>query len=647
MSPGALGDPPFALCVGDRLRVAGTPVAWDGPGAMDALDRGVRRGGPLELTASVEVGDRVLTVRCSLRNLGDRVLIVDTLLPVVVDLDGTVAGIDTFTSSWGLEFEPEQLEPGEAHHLHVDSGRSSHGRWPWLSCAMTTGTGERTVLVAPHWSGNWEMAVEPRGSQDSAETVWSVAVGLHPPEAEVGLEPGQDLDLPACTVAWGSDRTTATHALVTSTLSRAPRTAPLLTEWNHWWPYEDTGISEQVFLDNAEVAAELGLDVAVLDAGWFGAPAADSDWQQQRGDWHRVNTTRFPGGLTWLAEQTRARGIGFGIWIEAEAVGELAHVLRDRPELMATRRSGGGEPESLGYVCLGSPAGREHVAATVADLVEGTGAAWVKWDFNLNPGLGCDRDDHGHRAGEGLLRHYWGLYAVLDDLRRRFPETVLEACSSGGLRIDAGLAEHVDGFFLSDPDWTEHHLTCLWGASHLLPPRQILHWPQSEWRSDHRFQKIDYSGSLLTLEQFDASIQAAMLHRFGLSIRLTAIRPDLRARLAHHVNVWKTRVRPLLTDGILVPLNGQPLREERGNRQPAFQLSSADRHVVAAFRLPPTGSWLPVVPRDVSADATYEVSVLDPGGGTRVVAGRDLLGAGVPLPAPARRSTLVTLDRCG
>ena len=98
-----------------------------------------------------------------------------------------------------------------------------------------------------------------------------------------------------------------------------------------------------------------------------------------------------------------------------------------------------------------------------------------------------------------MLRHYLGLYAIMDELRSDHPDLVLEACSSGGLRIDAGLAAHVDAFFLSDPDWTEHHLTCLWGAAQLLPPRQLLHWPQSEWRGEHRFQKVDYSGTLITI----------------------------------------------------------------------------------------------------------------------------------------------------
>ena len=351
----------------------------------------------------------------------------------------------------------------------------------------------------------------------------------------------------------------------------------------------------------------------MLDAGWFGRPEASSDWVAERGDWHRVNTARFPHGLSWLADQTRRAGIDFGIWIEAEAIGPGATVAAEHPEIVARDDSGAGDDSgALGYVCLGSPAGRDHVHDHVARLIAETGARWIKWDFNLDPGSGCRRTDHGHGAADGLLRHYLGLYAVLDRLRSAHPDTVFEACSSGGLRIDAGLAAHVDGFFLSDPDWTEHHLTCLWGASRLLPPRQLLHWPQSEWRGEHRFQKVDYSGTLITTAAFDTKIRAAMLHRFGLSVRLTQLRPDLRERLRHHLRIYERSVRPLLVDGLLRPLTDQPLREERGHRQPAFQLSSSDDHVVAAFLLPPQWDWTPIVPTGLEPSPSTRCGIWTP-----------------------------------
>ncbi|MBA8795377.1 alpha-galactosidase [Friedmanniella endophytica] len=542
----------------------------------------------------------------------------------VVQLPGLVRLVG-FASSWGMEFQPLPVPTGTAAVVETTAGRSSNQAMPWLFAELADGWYAITV----HWSGNWRFSLDGQ----------RLHVGLRPEGQTTTVGDGPLPTLPAVSVGWGADRPAAAAALVRHLAASGP-TAPLLTEWNHWWPYEDAEITEDVFLANAAVAADLGLEVAVLDAGWFGRSDAGSDWVGQRGDWDLVNTARFPHGLAWLADRTREHGIDFGIWIEAEAVGPEATVAARRPELLA--RGAAGEP--LGYVCLGSPAGQEHVRRSVSGLIEATGARWIKWDFNLDPGDGCARDDHGHGPGDGLLSHYRGLYAVLDALRSAHPGTLFEACSSGGLRIDAGLAEHVHAFFLSDPDWTEHALTCLWGAAQQLPPRQLLHWPQSEWRGEHRFQKVDYSGTLLTVDRFDTMIRAAMLHRFGISVRLTEMRADLRARLRHHLGVYDRHLRPLLADGVLVPLGEQPLHAEQGWRQPAFQLTSGRQHVVAGFRLPPTGSWLPLHPRGLDPDARYEVRDLGDESVT-VRTGRELSAEGLTA-ADTATSVLWSLSPC-
>ena len=544
-----------------------------------------------------------------------------------------VQALSGFTSSWGLEFEPRSMAVDEPVAWEVTSGRSSNGALPWLAAETDMGV----VVITVHWSGNWRFVITP-GSDGT-----QIAVGLHPDGQRVILAEDERLRLPEVSVAVGETDADAAAALASLLSGQAPPSAAgLLTEWNHWWPYEDAEIDEATFLAEASVAAELGLEVAVLDAGWFGRPEASSDWVAERGDWHRVNTARFPHGLARLAEETRRRGIAFGIWIEAEAIGPGAAVSAEHPEIVARTDDG-----PLGYVCLGSPAGQTHVHDHVARVIDETGARWIKWDFNLDPGSGCRRADHGHTADDGLLRHYLGLYAVLDRLHAAHPDTVFEACSSGGLRIDAGLAAHVDGFFLSDPDWTEHHLTCLWGAARLLPPRQLLHWPQSEWRGEHRFQKVDYSGTLLTLGQFDTKIRAAMLHRFGISIRLTQLRSDLRERLRHHLRVYERSVRPLLTDGILRPLTDQPLREERGHRQPAYQLTSGDDHVVAAFLLPPQWGWRPVLPTGLDPSVDYQVRDLDTDQRVAVGTGLELMSEGLPVPTGSTTSVWWSIRSTG
>src|SRR5690606_25062592 len=107
-----------------------------------------------------------------------------------------------------------------------------------------------------------------------------------------------------------------------------------------------------------------------------------------------------PSGIRALSDYTRARGMKFGLWCEIEAIGKSARLAEARPELVATR---GGE--RLGYVCMGSPAGQEWAFQTLDRLIREHGCDWIKLDFNLDPGAGCDRTDHGHGAGDGLYAH--------------------------------------------------------------------------------------------------------------------------------------------------------------------------------------------------------------------------------------------------
>ncbi len=540
------------------------------------------------------------------------------------------------TSAWGQEFEPVTLDLAQTVELSSVTGRSSHGWHPW--CALER-PGGGAVVVAPAWSGNWRIRVQigPDGRTGT------VTAGISPWRFTRSIAPGDSFSVPDVVLATGATVDDASAALVDAVRRWSPRTVAsdaIPVEWNHWWPYEDRGISADVFLANAEVAKQLGFEICVLDAGWFGEPKPDSDWGQLRGDWGLDNTARFPGGIAGLAQQVRELGIQFGIWCEIEAVGAGARIRAERPDLMARRDDDPpqrpidpDDPGWLGYLCLGSPAGRTHVADVLDGLVERTRCTWIKLDFNLDPGAGCSRTDHGHGVGDGLVEHYVGLYEVLDDFRRRHPEVILEACSSGGLRIDLGLARHVHCFFLSDPDWAEHHLQTVWGASLMLPPSAILHWSSSEWRGVHPQQTFDVTDRGLTVEEFDAAVRGAMVHRFGLSIRLTELPTHLRSRLAEHVRTYQEVVRPFVVDGLLHRLTGMPRRDGRGERQPAFQLElpAGDRHLVAVFRLP--GAADPprhVVPR-VRADAEYVVRALGEPGGPEIRTGADLLTAGLPV----------------
>lgn len=585
-------------------------------------------------------GQDVWELTLRLRNDADRPVTITRADPCALSLESDVGHWRTswYRSAWGDECRPEHGTTRHDSMLEVRAGRSSHGMIPWLG--LEAEHGDRALVVAPAWSGNWHITALSGGR---------ITAGVSPWQFAVTLQPGDEFSAPSVVVAAGTSLVDASIGLQRAVreewMPRTPFTDGIPVEWNHWWPYEDQEVTEDVIAENARMAAGLGIEIATVDAGWFGAADAASDWQEQRGDWASVNSERFPGGLKVLGDRIRAVGPEAGVWIEAEAVGRSSRLRAERPELLALAVDGRrhdpsyrlmtvsldpDDPTFLGYVCLGSAAGREHVRESMSRLVTETGARWIKLDFNIDPDAGCTRTDHGHGPGDGLLRHVEGLYQVLDEFRARHPGVMLEACSSGGLRIDLGLARHVHGFFLSDPDYTEHHLEVLFGASRLLPPLGILHWSQSQWRGDYPQQQLDWAQ--LPADDFDTMLRAAMLHRFGVSLRLPELRTDLTERLAEHVALFRRTLAPLVRDGVLRPLTESPIRGGLGERAPALQLTDegSDVHVVGQFVL--SGGTRPaaVRPHGLSPRRTYAVTDLA-SGETSMAAGAALMDDGVPL----------------
>ena len=528
---------------------------------------------------------------------------------------------DWFSSHWGDEFYPcGATVADEPLHLEVRVGRSSKIVHPWL-CLSSPEHG--AVIVSPAWSGNWAMDVTP-----TADGGIAVTGGINPWKFFRTVTAVKPFVAPEVFVAWGTDRFAAGSALATA-VGRwvTPKSAwsqfqPM--EWNHWWPYEDAEIDHATFVENAQIAARLGFDVSTCDAGWFGRPDAATFWEKERGDWDHENTERFPGGLTGLADAVRAAGTEFGVWIEAEAIGVDARLNTERPDIIARRDDDlpappqempdPSNPAWLGYVCLGSPAGRDHIRQVLDRLIARTDCRWIKWDFNLDPGAGCSRTDHGHDAGDGLYEHYQGLYSILDEYRAKHPNIIWEACSSGGLRIDLGLAARFHAMFLADPDWTEFHLQLLWAAAQMLPAASILHFSESQWRTFHGSQHLD--PATLDIPTFDQAMHAVALHRHAVSYKLPELSPELQERLAGHVATYKQHIAPLVARGAVVrPLTPQPMRDGGGERFPAFQLDAeaSGPVVIAAIRMHGAPEQTVIRAVGLDPDTAYAVHALSPG----------------------------------
>lgn len=177
-------------------------------------------------------------------------------------------------------------------------------------------------------------------------------------------------------------------------------------------------------------AAEAGCKYYCVDAGWY----SDGPWWDGVGEW-LPSKARFPGGLTEVLDAIRAHGMIPGLWLELEVMGincPLADKLPDdwffqRCGKRITRRS----RYQLDYA---NPEVRAYADGIIKRLVEEYGVGYIKMDYNINAGVGTDRDCC--TCGEGLLRHTRAYQAWLDDVFARYPELVIENCSSGGMRME-------------------------------------------------------------------------------------------------------------------------------------------------------------------------------------------------------------------
>ncbi len=305
-------------------------------------------------------GTTVVEMWPVVRNGGTRPVSVERLDSLVIDLPPNNYGLRSFSCAGSCtEFAPARRQLSGPHRLESLSGRSSHGDHPWFGVQAADG---RHLIGMVAWSGNWVMRFDPVDSRG-----YRISGGLHDQGFRKDLQPGEELVGPRVVLALGQDDLFATAATVAD-IGRAHWYPPVdadfpPTEWNHWWPYVDH-LDEATFRANVDAAADLGLELCTLDAGWYGPTDPAAPWYDYRGDWDTVNTHRFPSGIRALADHVHQRGMKFGLWCEIEGLGVKARLTNERPDLPAIRSG-----DHLGYVCFANPAGQAWATETLDRLI--------------------------------------------------------------------------------------------------------------------------------------------------------------------------------------------------------------------------------------------------------------------------------------
>lgn len=402
-------------------------------------------------------------------NEGGGPLLIERALSAQIDLPYDDRMLLTLHGAHLREF---QIERSVIAHgtfsVSSSRGASSPHHHPFAAFCepAATETAGEVRAVELVYSGNHIVSVE-RDHYDHLR----LGIGINPEGFVWELGPGDTFTTPEAVLVYGNrglnGMSRTFHELWNGRLTPplwAHRLRPILL---NTWEMCYFDVSEERLLQVIDEAADLGFELVVLDDGWFGER---DDSRSSLGDW-TVNPRKFPRGLAPLIDAARERGMGFGIWLEPEMVSPRSDLFRIHPDWAV--RIPGYEPRLSRHqlvLDLTRDDVRNHVIGKLTDLLEANPVSYVKWDMNRHITDPGSPTISSTRTGEFSHRYILGLYRILDELTRRFPEVLFENCSSGGGRFDPGMAFYMPQTWTSDNTDAVSRQRIQYGASLLFPP---------------------------------------------------------------------------------------------------------------------------------------------------------------------------------
>ena len=489
----------------------------------------------------------------------------------------------------------------------------------------------RVLGASLAWSGNYQFNFEITGDRLMA------FAGMNPFASDYRLDSGKTLATPALLYTFSENgKGEVSRRFHRWALKHGIRGGgqPHLTVLNNW---EATGfdVSEKRIVSLLNASKDLGMEIFLLDDGWFGSPETAA----VLGDW-RVSQKMLPNGLKPLVDACAANNFVFGIWVEMEMVSPQAPVVKQHPEwiLADLRRevyrqrgwSGGGRQWVLD---LANPAVQEFVFSELDKLLsENPGIRYVKWDSNSsfhNP----LSNYLGTRQSNLWIDYTNGLYAVMAKIAAKHPQVQMMACSSGGGRVDYGVLRYFDEFWPSDNTNALRRVKIQWGYSQFFPAKtvsaHVTHWDNPD---------------------FKFAFDVAMSGRLGMDIDPMKMKPAEKAIALQAIPLYEKRLRPIVQEGDLYRL----LSPYEGSRA-ALGYVQADKRqaVVFVFQTEndPAGTAFILKPEGLDPQKAYAVEEVNLRPGTasactqhgKTLSGRELMDQGLALPLSGKLQSAVIL----
>ncbi len=465
--------------------------------------------------------------------------------------------LNCLAGRWGDEFriERHRMETGV---LLRESRRiiTSHSGVPYFAADEGHATEEAGAVWfgTLKWSGNWKLLAEK--AMDGRHVIH---LGLNDHDFGWDLDPGEDFATPAMIFGFTDGGHGAAsrhfHDHVRAVAPRPGYVPPVV--YNSWYAtHFDVDEASQTAL--ADIAAKMGVELFVMDDGWFSGRVWDN---AGLGDWW-PDTTKFPNGLKPLADAVHNRGMRFGLWIEPEMVNPNSDLYRAHPDWILHHP---GRERSLlrnqSILNLARTDVQNYLIAIFDKLLTGTPIDFVKWDMNRGVSeagwRGAPRDPR-----EVWVRYVQGLYRVWGELRRRHPAVIWENCAGGGGRVDMGMMELTEQSWTSDNTLPAARLQIQEGYSQLFPAATMAAWVTDGGKDVYPLAF-----------RFHVSMAGAL----GIGGNLLEWSDEEREAARLQLELYKA-VRPLIADGDLYRL-----RSPRSSAISALSYVAKDKRKAVVF----------------------------------------------------------------
>ena len=415
----------------------------------------------------------VITRAVRLENTGTAPVTVKKAMSVEMDYEYRELDAVHFYGRHNMERQMERTHLGHGNwSVGSIRGTSSHHHNPFviLCDRNTEETYGNCYGYALAYSGNFlfETEVDQVGHT-------RVAMGIHPYHFSWTLEQGESFETPEVIMAYSEEGfgklSRIYHDAYRSNLIRSKYTEqprPILV--NNWEATYFDFDADKIY-HIAEEAKNIGLDMFVLDDGWFGK--RNNDWCAL-GDWE-VNEEKIKGGLPALAERIHGLGLKFGLWVEPEMISEDSDLYRAHPD-WAFAIPGRVPNHSRNQLVLDMTREdvREYLLERLTTIVHDAKIDYVKWDMNRSV---CDVYSHvaaQSRNGELYHRYVLGVYDLMERFLAACPNLLLEGCSGGGGRYDAGMMYYSPQIWCSDNTDAINRLSIQYGSSFFYPISTVV-----------------------------------------------------------------------------------------------------------------------------------------------------------------------------